>query len=249
MKGWYSDVPSDLGTHLTQIARGKISGASLFSSYGERTETAAFTQRVVWPLAATQLPIVDPAGVALSVVSDSAQDGPGGTGALQVEIHYLDANLVTQNVDVTMNGTTPVTSATHGITDCRWIQCLHVALAGTDRAANGTITVTGGGDTLAVIPAGYARCASSVRRVPAGKRAMIYALVGGSGSGTAATQSVVRFATSAIGTHLQADQGMLIPEGSLALQDTTQVIVIPGAFPVPAEQFIGFLAEGDHGAG
>lgn len=78
------------------------------------------------------------------LVSDSAQDGSGGTGALTVLVVYLDDSYVEQTETITTNGTTPVTFVA---TDSfRFIRAF-VLSSGTDMKNNGTITVRVSGQT------------------------------------------------------------------------------------------------------
>jgi len=108
-----------------------------------------------------------PLGAAIEIVSSSADDTAAGTGARTVEIHYLDVNGVEQELNITLNGTTPVSLGTV----CHYVNFTHVSSVGSNLIAAGTInirnvatpttiysTVTVGNTdmtSLFTVPAGY----------------------------------------------------------------------------------------------
>lgn len=225
------------------VMRGYVPNASGFHSYGEdSTGLTGSTNRIIWPLTADILPLVSASGVALSIVSDSAQDAAAGTGARTILLHYLDANLAAQTLTVTMTGTTPVDTTTLGVTDVRWINCVHVVTAGTDRAVAGNINITGGGDQLAYLPAGEVRCSSSIRRVPAGYTGYICGIVGSSIGLTSATRTTIRVVSSYAEGVSFASQGILVPFGTIGLLDNSQTMELSCPFVIPEGEFVGFVA-------
>lgn len=82
--------------------------------------------------------------------SSSAADAAAGTGARTVQINYLDSNMVMQSEIVTLNGTTPVNTAS---SDVWFIESMQVLTAGTGLANVGDISLktAGGGATMAQI--------------------------------------------------------------------------------------------------
>lgn len=218
-----ADLMTGLGFHvqdyLTAVARGEIAGAEPFSGFGQRITSVAVTNGIIWPDGVFYYPAAP--GVQPSVVSTSANDTAGGTGIRTVEIHYLDANLAVQVTPVTMNGLTPVNLTP---TDVRFIQCAHATTVGSGGVAAGTITVSHAGNTMSVISTGDTRCRSSARMVPAGKRAFVASLVGGSASGSAAATGHVDFVATEIDGEQFTDQGLFFAHGEVAMQDNSSTL-------------------------
>lgn len=76
---------------------------------GDRDDlSTAATGDDVWGGTAATIPRPAAAGELMSVVSDSIQDGVGGTGIRTIDIHYLDLTGADQLYTMTMNGTTAV---------------------------------------------------------------------------------------------------------------------------------------------
>lgn len=73
----------------------------------------------------------------VDVYSDDVSDTAAGTGARTIRIEGLDENWAAQTEDITMNGTTPVTSTG------QWFRVFraYVLTAGSSEANEGTITV------------------------------------------------------------------------------------------------------------
>jgi hypothetical protein len=211
-----------------QIARGLVPGAAPFGAFGERSATAGDSNRVIWPNGVYSIP--DSAGVQMSLVSDDTADDDGDTGINSVHVHYLDANLDPQVEAVTLNGTTPVTTAA---TDIRFIQCMHGHTYGSGKAAAGTITASNGGTTYAQITAGGVRCEASTRMVPRGKVAYVAGATASATSGTSAARVIVRLCASEFIENQYTDPFVLIPYGSIGIQDNSEAFT----FPVPLGPF------------
>ena len=92
----------------------------------------------------SRLPTPAPAGEQMTLVSsNNADNGATATGVLTVRLHYLDAGGYEQTEDVTLNGTTPVTTTA---TDMRFVNDLYALTVGSNGVAEGNITCykTGG---------------------------------------------------------------------------------------------------------
>lgn len=121
---------------LFAVGNGDVPGQAVYSIYGANDDIDTSTApedikagggRFVWPQAAEPL----------SIVSTSANDTAGSSGAVTVLLRGLDAswNLITETIN--LNGLTPVITANNYIrlNDCR------VVAAGTYHGANiGTVT-------------------------------------------------------------------------------------------------------------
>jgi hypothetical protein len=199
--------------YALSVARGDISGAEPFGAYGERTTTGAEVN-ILWPDGAYALPPA--AGVQISLVSTSASDAAAGTGVRTLDMHYLDTDLARRVESMTLNGTTPVLSVA---TNVRFVECLHMVTYGSGKAADGTISASTGGQVYSQIVTGAVRCASSVRMVPAGKRAMVTSMYGGSVSGSAAAGAKVYLTSCHFGGHDYTADSIFFPVGAAAFQD------------------------------
>ena len=76
------------------------------------------------------------AAFTLAISSDSANDAPAGSGALVVQVQYLDANYYPQVWNATLNGQTAVTGAP---TTCLRVNSVQVVSAGSGGANAGHI--------------------------------------------------------------------------------------------------------------
>ena len=131
-------------------------------------------------------PEPDPAGYEMFVVSSDAGDTAAGLGAQTVMIIYLDTAGVTQLTTATMNGLTEVST---GITDCMFVQEIHVMTAGGPKVGIGNIDCLAGssGPVVQRIGASGNKSMSTMKQVPAGKELI---LTGWFGCGVAATTKI-----------------------------------------------------------
>jgi hypothetical protein len=104
-----------------------------------------------------------------SLKSSSASDATGGTGAITVQINYLNNAMQLKQDTVTLNGTTAVNT---NATDIQYIESLIVLTCGSYLANVGTITMfsgtAGGGSAMASINVGDNRTFWAQHYVPAG---------------------------------------------------------------------------------
>jgi len=113
-------------------------------------------------------------GETFDTLSSDVNDTSGGTGARTWRWYYLDDNLNAFDAngnwltfDVTLNGTTPVTSGVSG----RRIWDGHLLTAGSGNTNAGNITVrntTTTANVFAVVPAGNGRMTACVFTIPSG---------------------------------------------------------------------------------
>lgn len=156
----------------TMVAFGLVNGYSLYRFQGQ--DNTANAGDDVWPLGGAYPYPVAP--VAMEIVSASAQDSAGGTGARTVAILGLDASMNLLPVQVvTMNGVTavPIPTSLFRIFDA-WI-----VTAGSNGANVGNVTVRtlgGAGTNYARMLAGYGDLRQAARCVPAGYDAVILTL-------------------------------------------------------------------------
>lgn len=215
--------------YKTQVARGKIPGASLFSGFGERNISGVVIEDI-WPGPTAVQPIPPSSGIQMEISSSSTTDSYSlGTGLQEVELHYLDADGYMQSEILQMNGTTAVQTVA---TDIRFVQCIHV-WSGT--AAVGAITLVDVATSLIVysfMPIGGTRCASSLRMVPKGTTLYISSAVGGSASG-AGKRAVIRLEANVIDNDIIGDGSVFFPQGTVATQDSTVYGTFDPPIPLP----------------
>ncbi len=119
---------------MLEICKGNIPGHRVMRGLGER-ESVGITingedvtrlnelSNVPAALADhTLVPFPDDAGEQMSVISESAEDNPTGTGTGSIRIEYLDAGGFEQEEVIIMNGTTAVDLVA---SDARFIQAIH----------------------------------------------------------------------------------------------------------------------------
>lgn len=231
--------------YAANISRGLVPGSEPFGAYGRKATTGA-DSGILWPDGAFVFPATS--GVQMSVVSTSANDAAAGSGIRTMDIHYLDANLASQVETVTLNGTTPVLTVA---TNIRFIQCVHgLTFGGTGSAAvaDGTITVSNGGNNYSQISAGDMRCSSSVRMVPAGKRMIITSMYGGAVSGAAGAAVTLSLATPDFDGHDYKSINLFVPFASAAFQDGSSGLTIPCPLAFTEGQVLGMSFTTDKAA-
>lgn len=133
--------------------------------FGKNTSLAADTPEDVWVTGGTKaLPSATAETVA--VVSDSANDDEGSTGAVFVNIAGVDGDYNLVSETVTMNGTSAVTTTQ----TFKTINRARVFFSGSNGVNVGTITCTGSttSNVMATIPAGEGITQQSHFTVPAG---------------------------------------------------------------------------------
>lgn len=117
--------------------------------------------------ASTALPVYA-TGEALRLVSSSVEDGGSGgdTGALTVQVIYLDTDGSVDSETVTMNGTTNVNLTDTTVARVLDIHCMTFGSAGTNVGVI-TIQTTGGVNRMS-IPIGHNRAAPGRFTIPTG---------------------------------------------------------------------------------
>lgn len=220
------------------ISRGDITGASPFGAYGKKVTAGAESTSMLWANGIWTLPN-QTTGEQFRIVSSSANDTALGTGIRSLHLHYLDNELNPMEEGGTLsNGTTPVLTVA---TNIRFLQCAHVQTIGSLKQAAGTIAFTNLANTKTYneLDAGELRCSSSLRMVPKGKRAVVYGLIGGSISGSAQASTQINIATSYFGGHDYTSLEILVPIGTVGVQDNSVTYNMPIPLTAPEGTLIG----------
>lgn len=159
------------------IARNFVAGVSMFEKCGHNTDIDTGAPADIWDGLGlyTGFPATSVTPETISVVSTSANDDLGGSGAEIVRLEGLGANWETQTEDVTLNGTTPV------VTSNTWRRMYRAYVI---QSANGANTSFNAGvisaaytTTTSVIfmkmQAGISRSRQCVFTVPAGQSLIV----------------------------------------------------------------------------
>lgn len=120
-------------------------------------------------------------GIQMRVVSTNANDTAAGTGVRQVEIHYLDANYIERDEEITLNGTTPVNTVA---TNILRLNSMHAIDVGSSGFAVGTINLqnTAGTVTYCRISPNKNTFLQAIYTVPKNKKLEVASFKTGSGS-------------------------------------------------------------------
>jgi len=152
------------------VAKGDFTGYSNVSKFGINSTVGSGGFESIWE-GSNAYPWPT-AAATLSVVSASANDASGGTGARTVEIQGLDSswNLLTETI--TMNGLTPVVTTGSFLRVFR----ARVVTAGSLKSNAAEITMSSGGTTLAYITydtIGMGQTLMALYTIPNGKTGYI----------------------------------------------------------------------------
>lgn len=216
------------------IARGYVPGASPYVDFGSLS-LSGLQEEV--PIRETGMPLtfVVPNYVSLTIVSSASDTGK------QVKIVYLDGSLTRRTETITLNGVAGVTTVATDIRAILTAYCMTGALVG-------AAVFSHDGVEHARIPAGSIKFDTTMQRVPANKRLMIHSIYAGCTSGTSAARVEVKLVTTFVNGDSFANQGHLITYASVGLQDNSITMSGFPPFPIPAGEWVGFLASCDKDA-
>jgi hypothetical protein len=133
--------------YQTRIVLGNIPGHNVMNGLGERQSMGATPAgEDIWrgnelspaPTSHVKIPYPPDVGEQMTVVSESVNDIADGSGARTVMIHYLDANGVDSEENITLNGTTPVDTVA---TNIRFVNDFHVTSTGTGLVTAGHVKI------------------------------------------------------------------------------------------------------------
>ena len=152
-------------------AANTVTNVTLVQPYADNATIGTSFETISNTDADQVLPVI--VGADLDVVSASAADDDGSTGATAIRVTYLDEEFNQYTEDVTMNGTTEVEMTEQTIS---FVQKAEVISSGTGLAAAGVITiadVTGGG-VHAIITDGQKESGNCTWKIPAGHTGYIH---------------------------------------------------------------------------
>jgi len=168
---------------LVAIAKGDITGYSIFTGLGERESIQVTASgEDMWrgneltpaPTSHTMIPTPPAIGEQMTLVSESnADNGATATGILTLRLEYLDATGAEQTEDITMNGTTTVNTVA---TNIRFINDMYALTVGSNGVAEGHIKIYAQSDSGLVynmIALGGNKSLVINRMVPLGKKCIL----------------------------------------------------------------------------
>lgn len=144
------------------VSSGQIASTSHINKFGYNTAVGT-SYETITDLGTNNLPT---SAAVVSVVSASSADDEGSTGAEKVEIQGLDANYGLQTEEVTMNGTSAVTTTGTFLRVFR----MRVTQSGSGEINAGNITASIGGSDVARISADQGQTLMAVYTIPRGKK-------------------------------------------------------------------------------
>jgi len=155
---------------IAEIAQGKVEGASLIHKFGASELTTS-----MGPITQSKTYQTPETAMSLEFVSGSAQDGVGGTGALEITIVGLNSSWEEVTQVISTNGLTPVQIPINLTRLYRW----YVSSSGSysnplTASHSGELTIRGiGGGTvwskIVIDPLPIAQSQIGVYTIPAGK--------------------------------------------------------------------------------
>lgn len=189
----FNDAGAQLtGDFLTEVALGNVSNYEMGTKFGRNPDIDAGPEDI-WAQGADYSGHTLTSPETVDVASTSTDDDSAGTGAQTIRLTGLESDTATEYTteDITMDGTTPVTSSRSW-----WrINRIQVLTAGSGGQNAGDITVdpttTGSSARFAAMPAGFNQTTIAAYTVPAGRtlllkrvRASITRANGSAGSAT-----------------------------------------------------------------
>lgn len=208
--------------YLQALAEGDIPGHEVWTKNGYNDALSA-SEETLWAVGGDYVFPSTP--MQMEIVSSSANDASGGTGARTVEIFYLNGSYAEMSEIVTLNGLTPVTTVA---TDIFRVNTFRVKTVGTGKQNAGNIDIRHLTDTpiYSRIATGTNRAMNCVYTVPAGKELYVFNLLFSAGGNTA--NRPVRFITK---TTYDNISNTIID----FFMPYTNVIVTDGTIDVPLE--------------
>lgn len=163
-----------------------IHGSQAFYKFGARVLDNNGNFQDIWgvPVATHDLYPFPNSASTLDVVSSSAQDSSGGTGASTVRIIGLDASYAEVSETVQLNGVTPVTTAGEFLRVNR-VYCVTPGATSTTDLNAGSISIssTATSDVLAMIYAAHGQTQQMIYTVPGGSTLLTSFGIFGCGKG------------------------------------------------------------------
>lgn len=142
----------------SEVVLGRRQGWAAWEKFGYNQDLGAGATETIWAYGGLITFLT--AASTFTIVSSSANDTNGGTGAQKVTLVGVDANRIAFTEEITLNGITPVISASSGLGLNRVATTL--AGSGQTNAGNITITATTGGTVQGYIPAGKSTTQQSI---------------------------------------------------------------------------------------
>jgi hypothetical protein len=212
--------------YLYGIAEGDVSGHTTFTKYGVYTAvTNSATD--IWEFGGTYA--FPATAVTIEASSSSAADASTSTGVYEIRLECLDISYNTKYVDVSINGTAKVVSAS----TCFRINKAWATKAGTGGAAAGIIGIRSWDTSanLAQISAGHTQSRQLIYTVPLGKTLYITSVRASCGVGNTTSSGKYNFITLTTRAKVNPQTGAV----STIFYPYSEIGIINQAFMLPLE--------------
>jgi len=243
---FYAGMPQIIAQdYLLSIGEGDITGHTPFTKYG-RVSGVNNGLVDMWPGEGTTptIYVFPPSAIQFNVVSSSSNDDTGNTGIAKIMIVGLDANYAEQTEEVTMDGTTIVTTTKSFIR----INLSYATQVGSYGGAVGTITIKNTANTITydTISIGLTVSRTLVYTVPAGKTLYLTSLTAASGAGGNAIKLNAVVFTPKVRLF---GSTTFIPSGELLTinSETIRPLEMPAVIPAKAD--VKMSVQGDYASG
>jgi len=231
--------------YLLAMAEGDITGHTSFTKFG-RVTGVNNSLVDIWDGeggTASQY-VFPPSAIQFHVVSTSGSDDLGSTGIEKIMIVGLDANYAEQTEEVTMDGTTIVTTTKSFLR----INYCYATQAGSAGVAVGKITIKNVANTITYssISIGLTACRTLVYTVPASKTLYLTSITVASGAGGNALKlNAVTFTPK----YRLFNSTVFLPAGEfLSLNnEIARPLEVPAKFPAKTD--IKLSVQGDYDSG
>lgn len=248
VKGWHFDAEGMRVVnqpYLQAMAEGDIAGHTPFNKFGRVANVNTAEVDVVSWAATYTFPATG--GEQMRVVSSSTSDTGAGTGVQKIKIEYLNNLNATLTEEVTLSGTTPVSTVS---TVIRRINRVYASAVGTGGKAAGTIIIyhlTNPTPIYGQIDLGLTQSRQLVYTVPAGQT--LYIVESNLSSGVGATTNKVEYVTFTY--RAMVDPGtrtlstIMYPEAEIGVINQAFRLVFESPLKIPATADFKVSAIGD----
>ena len=155
------------------VSAGCIPSTSYVHKFGRNPSCTTGNPDIIWDVGGSAY--TWPTGACIiSVVSTSASDASAGAGARTVSVQGLDGDGLDQSETVTLDGTTPVTTAASFLR----VNRMRVLTAGSDGNNAGQIAACANGTAIAAISASNNQTLMAIYTIPASKVGLMNAWYG-----------------------------------------------------------------------
>lgn len=218
-------ITNDFEIASTGQFRGKTAyGFNILGRRSGFTSTSVFNDVKEFDNGVADVPVLS--NSTLDIISSNIADAAAGTGVRKVKIVYIDnSNNLVESADITLNGTTLVTSVLTGVNEVLWMESTEVG-SGNIAAGNIRLRINGGTIEVEQITAGGNKSMSGKFMIPAGYTGYISGFQGsaiGSANQDMRLRATVNTKDRSISTIYHFQDNLYLPSG---ISGTTTFITL-----------------------